>query len=272
MLIDGRPATTLPLADRGLAYGDGLFETIRVTQGRLLYPEQHFARLAVGCARLGLSADFTALRQECTQALQQAASAEGVLKIMLTRATGGRGYRPAIGTGSTRILTLHPLPDYSSLHPETGIKTFLCQQRLAHQPVLAGLKHLNRLEQVLASREWPDDSFLEGLMLDSAGLLIEGTRSNVFLVYEGRLLTPSLHNCGVDGIMRQVLLGYFGTAASVVNCPRDWLHDASELFVCNSVVGVWPVRELHVDGTVYHYTSGPQAQVARDYFLQALQS
>ena len=178
MLLNGQPATAISLQDRGLAYGDGLFETILIRNGKPLLLDEHLVRLQRGCAVLGLEPDVIALHHEISMLLAQPAARDSVLKIMLTREASGRGYRP-LTAACNRLLTLHAAPDYRANSPEQGIAMFVCKQRLARQPVLAGIKHLNRLEQVLASSEWPDDSFLEGLMLDP---LVESGRHTFMFV------------------------------------------------------------------------------------------
>jgi 4-amino-4-deoxychorismate lyase len=271
MLLNGQAATDLSLLDRGLAYGDGLFETILVAAGRPVLLEQHLARLARGCQRLGLQPDWTQLQREILSllsSLPQAAS-HVVLKVMLTRSAGGRGYRPA-SSDCNRILTLHSAPADAALHSENGIAAFVCQQRLALQPALAGLKHLNRLEQVLASQEWPDDSVQEGLMLDMTGAVIEGTRSNVFLVTQGKLVTPAVDQCGVAGVLRELLLQKFGNVVSEQRVELDTLLSAQEVFVCNSIFGVWPVIALRHGVQTQHYASGQYARAAQRHFQAAL--
>ncbi len=265
MLINGETASALSLNDRALAYGDGVFETIRYSNARLLFEDLHLQRLARGCARMQLDYDTTALEHEIELALQLGKAPDGILKIIITRGSGGRGYRPP-RQSATHILTLHPLPDYGSAPPDLGIKAFLCRQRLAAGDTLAGIKHLNRLEQVLAAGEWPDESFSEGLMLDIDGYLMEGTRSNLFFVRNGRLHTPDLARNGIDGIMRQVLLQRFGHNAETGCYTLTDLHRADEVFVSNSVIGVWPLLSLHAGNDRIEWSIGPVARECIDYF------
>lgn len=269
MLVNGQSLALLPLDDRGLAYGDGLFETILIRNHQPLLLQQHLQRLGRGCERLGLQLDQAAFDSELQQVLDGPAAANAVLKIMLTRSAGGRGYRP--GANSTnRIFTLHAVPTYPA-STQTGITAFLCQQRLARQPALAGLKHLNRLEQVLASLEWPEGEVMEGLMLDTEGLVIEGTRSNIFLTKGNSLVTPDLRNCGVDGVLRAVLLQHFAGAAVVADVTLEQLQDADEVFFCNSVFGVWPLTTLLVGNERWQFTPGrftAQARACSDVVLQ----
>jgi 4-amino-4-deoxychorismate lyase len=268
MLLNGQPASGISLHDRGLAYGDGLFETILVHDGHAVLLDLHLQRLQEGCGRLGLAFDDKAIRHDIKAVLAHADAANSVLKLMLVRKAGGRGYRPATDA-CNRIVTVHPKPLYSG-SPEQGIAMFLCQQRLARQPALAGLKHLNRLEQVMASREWPDETYQEGLMLDTHDLAIEGTRSNLFAVIDGKLVTPRLDQCGVDGVLRRCLLQHFGARSQQVELALPALKTASELFVCNGVFGVWPVIALQLPTERWHYTVGDMTREATNVFSKAL--
>lgn len=269
MLIDGVPGELLPATDRGLAYGDGLFETIRIHRGAPLFLEQHLQRLLAGCARLGIPADLPQWQRWLEHALQDAEPA-AVLKLIITRGSGGRGYRPSAAAQPRCIISLHPLPAVTSPDPAAGSKAFVCRQRLALQPALAGIKHLNRLEQVLASREFPDDSWHEGLMLDTADRLVEGTRSNVFLVVDGQLLTPDLSRCGIAGILRGQLQQVFGTALEVSDVPASALEQASELFLCNSVLGIWPVTRLRMAAGERELPVGPRTRQAQAWLAGVL--
>jgi 4-amino-4-deoxychorismate lyase len=139
---------------------------------------------------------------------------------------------------------LHEWPNYPTSCTESGIKTRICQTRLGHNPSLAGIKHLNRLEQVLARQEWDDPVIMEGLMLDASGNLVEGTMSNVFVVKDAVLMTPDLQLCGVAGIMRAHVLDMAAEhliAARVQHLELDALLQADEVFICNSLLGIWPV-------------------------------
>ena len=243
--VDGRPAADLPLSDRGLAYGDGLFETLAVHQGQPSLLTAHLQRLRLGCGRLGIPFDETLITEELRAFC--AALGEGVVKLIVTRGDGLRGYAPPAEARSRRLLLASPLPIYPAEHAEQGIELFPCALRLAEQPRLAGLKHLNRLEQVLARAEWQDSRYAEGLLRDQAGRPIEGVFSNLFLVSDGRLLTSSLARCGVAGVMRGALLdeaNRLGIACEVRDLAFDELLAAQEIFLCNSVYGVWPVRRL----------------------------
>lgn len=241
--IDGRAAESLSVRDRGLAYGDGLFETIAVRAGQPSLLDKHVQRLRLGCERLGISADQDLIREELLAFARQLG--DGVMKLILTRGDSQRGYAPDPQSVPRRILQGGPVPAWPAVHAEQGIRLFPCVTRLAEQPLLAGLKHLNRLEQVLARSEWRDADFAEGLMRDTSGRIIEGVYSNLFLVKNGTLLTADLTRCGVAGVMRAELLELgrgLGIDAQVSDLHLHDLEQAQEVFVCNSVYGVWPVR------------------------------
>lgn len=244
-LVNGEPSTTVAADDRGLQYGDGLFETLAVSNGQCEFWQAHLARLALGCQRLQLSMPAQeCLEHEANRLCQDQQRA--VLKIILTRGSGGRGYRPAATAATTRVLSCSAWPDYPVSHAQQGVQIRLCTLRLAAQPALGGIKHLNRLEQVLARLEWDDPNIVEGLLLDQRGHLIEGTFCNVFIVQEGRLYTPDLAHCGVAGVMRATILQLARAAAipwQVTDLTWPQLEQADEVFLSNSLIGIWPVRQ-----------------------------
>jgi 4-amino-4-deoxychorismate lyase len=246
--INGERHTDRLVYDRALHYGDGLFETIRVHAGRPRFLARHLQRLRAGCERLRFpSLDWPGLNAQILAV--SATAADSVLKVIVSRGEGNRGYRPQTGRPPTLILLLSAMPGWPSQLVESGVRAMVCKTRLCSQPQLAGIKHLNRLEQVLASAEWDDDRIQEGLMLDASERLIEGTRSNVFLVLGSKLVTPTLTACGVAGIMRSVVLDLardIGLGTEIRPVRSAELHRASEVLLCNSVVGIWPVST--VDG------------------------
>jgi 4-amino-4-deoxychorismate lyase len=240
--VNGVPADALSVMDRGLAYGDGLFETVLVKAGQPLLFERHLQRIAVGAQRLAINMDLALVEHECHAFAGQ--MGEGVLKLIVTRGDGLRGYAPSLDAQPRRIIQASPLPVFAPKNAEQGVLLFPCQTRLAEQPLLAGLKHLNRLEQVLARGEWRDTEHAEGLMRDTSGRIIEGVYSNLFLVKDGVLLTPDINRCGVAGVMRAELLAMaeqFSIPARAMDLYMSELEGADEVFVCNSVYGIWPV-------------------------------
>ncbi|MEE9141695.1 MAG: aminodeoxychorismate lyase [Gammaproteobacteria bacterium] len=264
-LINGQPAETVDIRDRGLAYGDGLFETIAVLHGQAEHLERHLARLETGCRRLSISApDRHVLRDE----VQEVAGNETrVIKIILTRGVGGRGYRKPENPSPTRIVTADPWPDYPETFENDGVRVRLCRQRLARNPALAGIKHLNRLEQVLARSEWVDTSIAEGLMLDDTGHVIEATQSNVFFVHAGVLVTPALDQAGVAGVVREVVLEHAerdGISCEVRDVDQAEIREFEEMFLTNSVIGIWPVKEY--EG--HPFKQMDMAKIIADHIVQ----
>ena len=251
-IINGRMTDCVASTDRGLLYGDGLFETIAVVEGEPGHWQQHLQRLQAGCARLGIEAvDELLLAEECRQLVDGVGRA--VVKIIVTRGSGGRGYRVPARPLPTRILQLHDWPEFSPACARQGVALRICDIRLGHNPRLAGIKHLNRLEQVLARQEWDDTGIMEGLLLDSESNLVEGTMSNLFLVRDGVLLTPDLQRCGVAGIMRSQLLecaGQISINTEICQLGMVDLHEAEEVFICNSLIGIWPV--ISIDDRKYN--------------------
>lgn len=230
-------------ASRALHYGDGVFRTVLYWRGEPLDWQSHCDKLVADCAALALDApDSQRLREEVAAAAAGAESA--VIKIIVAREAGGRGYRGASRLAERWVIA-YP-PPVAGAEAREGIRVDLADVRLAAQPLLAGVKHLNRLEQVLASRDWPD-GIDERLLRDEQGQLICGTRSNLFCVVGDRLLTPALDRCGVAGIMRGRLIGLAraqGIDVLIAALTSEALARADEAFVCNAVIGLWPIREL----------------------------
>ncbi len=250
-LLDGVANGCIEGSDRGLHYGDGLFETLAVRAGRPRFWSQHLARLTAGCIRLAIPApDPALLRAEADRLC--ATQTQAVLKIVVTRGSGGRGYRPPLEAVPRRLLSLSPWPDYPASWANSGVQLRYCRTPVATSPALAGLKHLGRLEQVLARAEWDDPAIPEGLMLDADGAVIEGTMSNLFAVQDGALWTPDLSRAGVAGLARQRVLALAQRQGIRVSegrlTPAD-LTQADGLFLTNSLIGLWPVRQL--EGRIY---------------------
>ena len=256
--INGRKGTRIDYRDRGLQYGDGVFETMRVRGGEVRLLQYHLERLYAGCHRLEIAGPaMRVLRGELTAAARR--RSEAVLKLIVTRGPGARGYRPSGSERSTRILSLHALPP--GVHhsaagtPAAGARDAadaptrvrLCATVLGQNPRLAGLKTLNRLESVLARAEWRDARVWEGLMRDTDENIVCGTMSNLFLRNGSALLTPVIDRCGVAGVMRRWVLQ---AARSLKLEPEErrirWqdLIAAEEVFMSNAVVGLKSVAVI----------------------------
>lgn len=249
-LVNGGPPGTALLTSRALHYGDGVFRTLLRFEGQWLDFDRHYVRLVQDCRPLGLDPPHVGQLLAELEALGGGRSAPAVGKILLARSGAGRGYAPTTRQ-CDRILLRYPAPKYPASCWVEGIAAVRSPVTLAEQPQLAGAKHLNRLENVLAARGWPPD-VQEALMTDAQGRVICGSRSNLFWVEDGRLLTPRLTRCGVAGLMRSRLIEAarsFGLVAEPVEAPFERLLAADEAFVCNSVIGVWPLRRI--DGRDY---------------------
>lgn len=248
-LVNGVPAANVNPFDRGLTYGDGLFETISVRDGMCRFFGAHYARLVISCRRLLLPVpEQDALSAYAAEVI--AGDPDGTLKIIVTRGPGERGYRLPAAAEPSCIVGF--TPETVPVSPEAGVKARICETILGSNPRLAGIKSLNRLEQVLARAEWDDEDIAEGLMLNAAGDAICGTMSNLFAVAEGQLWTPVLDECGVHGIMRAQVMDLaeeLGIACSEVRLQPATLADADDLFVTNSRLGLLPLASL--EGQAY---------------------
>ncbi len=247
-LVNGEFEGRVAVTDRGLAYGDGLFETIRVAHGKPVLLDLHMQRLVAGLQRLQIRAGEVAVRQQLLHLLSHAGDQglkDGVVKLIVSRGDGGRGFKPDPRGDATVVCSWFELPEYSTKALVSGVELFTCKIRLAHRPHLAGLKHLNCLDYVLASLEQRGRVDSEGLLLDEHGSVIEATSANLLLVSRGELSTPSLNRCGVAGTMRrwimEVAAPELGLVVNEGELSLDHLRDCDELFICNSVRGVIPV-------------------------------
>ena len=254
--IDGVRGETLPADDRGLHYGDGLFESIGVRGGVARFLEAHLARLASGCARLGIRfSSMAELRAEIAAALALAPP-RAMLKIIVTRGSAmRRGYAPQGTESARRLMSLWPEAALPTSVAE-GVALHRASFTLADNPTLAGIKHLSRIENVMAAGEVAAAGAFEALLLDGSGHVISGAMSNVFLVRDGQVLTPRLDRCGVAGVMRAVVLrecASLGITAEDRRVSLDALLAADEVFITNARVGVVPV--LRVGEHSFHMTA-----------------
>jgi 4-amino-4-deoxychorismate lyase len=246
--LDGHSCETIPVSDRAVQYGDGLFETVAIRDGEPRLWTYHVERLRTGAARLGIAmpAEPT-LRSGLAAALERAKPgvARCLAKIVLTAGTGPRGYARAPGAHTTLLTGIADATVLPASCYRDGVDLRICHTRLAIQPQLAGMKTLNRLEQVLARNEWGDDEVFEGLTLDAADRVICGTMSNLFLITGQELVTPALTRCGVAGVMRRhvlTLLDSAGIDCSVRDVGLGELWSSDGVFLSNSQFGILPVR------------------------------
>lgn len=256
-----RQTRTVDPADRGFQYGDGLFETIAVRDGKPRQWQYHLDRLTAGCARLGLELPAGSLEHDLEAALARSEqdSSFCVAKIIVTAGRSVRGYGRRLPTAGEVFIGVFPSTPLSRTAYVNGVATILCKTRLATGSPVAGIKTLNRIEQVLASAECQPTGAFEGLTLDAAGRLICGTISNVFLVNDNLIRTPSLERCGVAGTMRRLVIGLLGREgrdARICDLAIDDLAGADEVFLTNSQIGAVPVRSCDN----YNWSVGEQTR------------
>jgi len=247
MLVNGQPAAVLSVTDRGLMYGDGVFRTLHVRAGQPMWWSEHIAKLAADAGRLGIPAPPAEDWERDVATLLASTPAECVLKLVLTRGPAMRGYRPTGQPKPTRLLTATAWPAHIETVAARGAHLHLCRLRLSEQPRLAGIKHLNRLENVLAAMEWSDPGIDEGLMLDLSERVIGGVSSNVFIYLKDTLLTPRLDRCGVSGVARARLMrlaSRLKLAVREADIHLDQLLEADEVMLTNSLIKIWRVARL----------------------------
>ena len=258
ILIDGLIGSAIPADDRGFAYGDGVFRTLVMRNGRPEFWARHCARLAADCAALAITPPSSeALLADLHAVAVQ--MPDCAVRITVTRGSGGRGYAAEPMPRARRVVAAGPLPVYPESCRTNGVRVRYCDLRLAAQPRLAGVKHLNRLENVLARAEWNDPAIAEGLLQDAEGHVIEGTRSNLFIVEGDVLATPDLSRCGVAGVTRDLVMEAaqrHGMSCQIQTVDRRRLAAADEVFLVNSLIGVWPVAALE-DRTWHRFTVVP---------------
>lgn len=245
-LVNGQARKDLDIQDRGLSYGHGVFETLKISAGQVVLWYEHLERLVTSCQRLKILTDNLQKDLE-SDLLQLPVQDQAVLKIIITAGVGGRGYQAPDNVTPSRIVQIFPYPVYSDQPEQLGIRARWCQIQLSSAPLLAGMKHLNRLEQVLARSEWSDSSIKEGIVCGSDGFLAEGTMSNLFLIKNGVLKTPVLCSYGVEGIMRNYLLDLAranNIPVEVTQLTKTDLLSADEAFFCNSLIEIWPLHQL----------------------------
>lgn len=247
MIINGQPATQLDLTDRSIQYGDGCFTTIATSNGKVVHWDLHLRRLQRSVQRLFI--DFEKW-QELKHNVDKLAQSNDkcVIKIILTRGSGGRGYGVNGVSHSNYILTVHQMPTHYADWQTSGISLGLSPIQLSKQPLLAGIKHLNRLEQVLIKRDLEQKQFDDAIVCDTDGMVVESSVANVFWRKGNSWFTPDLYYSGVEGVMRNLVLAYFDSKRLPVDKVRanlETFKQADEIFICNSLMGIVPVKSFH---------------------------
>ncbi|MEI6859213.1 MAG: aminodeoxychorismate lyase [Shewanella sp.] len=232
--------------DRGLAYGDGLFATMRIKEGKIDFLTPHLARLIQGAKRLNFS--WSPSQALVTQ-LKQVAKSEvaGCLKLLLSRGSGGRGYAAPRASQITEVISLHAIPAHYISWQKTGISLTCSPIKLSLQPRLAGIKHLNRLEQVLIKSQRLPVGYEDWLVLDGLGNIVEASMANIFFVEGKHIVTPSISHSGVAGVMREHIIyalidaGYNVEARPI---PYSHLCRYQHVFMTNSLVGILDINNV----------------------------
>ena len=266
--VNGVEGGSLPAADRGTSYGHGLFETMLFSDGAVPLWQRHLGRLVSDAPILGLSISEKSLEDNLANFLQllaQQSQSSGIIKIMVTAGTGGRGYASPEKMAPQIICQFSPLPNNLVQLRQKGVALIQCQYALPTNPVLAGIKHLNRLDQVLAAAELKQQGapYTDGVMFSHDSNLIETTCANIFIkTPEMGWLTPQLDQSGVLGVMRGLLLErlFNQSGLNVKECrinPQQ-LASASEIFICSSIRGLIPVTDIKDLG---HWSIGPETKL-----------
>jgi len=260
-LVNGEISSFVSAGNRGLNYGDGLFETLLIKNGQPIWWQAHMDRLGICCKRLGLNMPPQAkLLREVKTATAGLSSA--VVKIVLTRQGQARGYGFDAESDCDRIISAHAIPDNLEEPVLQGRRARICDLRLAVQPALGGIKHLNRLEQVLATAEDYQEGVTEGILLDQEDNVISAISANIFIVMEQRLLTPRLDRSGVRGVFRSQILAAFKARCEQRRIQPDFLREAHEVFVCNCVRGIVPITRIGD----WEYAIGPVTRELQSWY------
>ncbi|KXF81708.1 aminodeoxychorismate lyase [Enterovibrio coralii] len=246
ILLNGSPNNQIDIADRGLQYGDGCYTTMLACHGKVQALTRHIARLMSNTDALSIEVtNWQEIESWIQQVARETASDEkSVIKVLISRGVGGRGYSPTGCTSPNVVVSSHAYPSSYDAWKEKGIKTILLETRLGLSP-LAGIKHLNRLEQVLIKREVEDRGADDGIVCDLNGNLVETSASNIFWRKDRTLFTPDLTLSGVEGTMRRQIIESAtecGYQVDIVSAKPDVLWDADEVFITNAVMGIVPIR------------------------------
>ena len=250
-LINGSFNSFISPFDRGFAYGDGVFRTIKVVGGLPECWPAHYQKLVADCAAINIvcpSADI--LMDDLSLLFSADVTSENnqaVAKIIITRGEGNRGYTPPAITAPMRVVLKSNMLSYPEARFTDGVNLTVCETRIAAQPMLAGIKSLNRLENVLARMEWHNPEIAEGIMLDTSNNVIECTAANIFARFGDTLMTPNLVQCGIAGVTRQRIIDLAHTLSlhiSVATFNLEKLLAADEVIICSSLYGAWQVMKI----------------------------
>ncbi|GAA6204385.1 aminodeoxychorismate lyase [Thalassotalea sp. SU-HH00458] len=253
--VNGQPKSSIDISDRSIAYGDGIFTTAKIVDGQVQFLSAHLNRLAEGCHYLKINfIQSQAFVDEIVNVAKGFTTA--VLKIIVTAGSGGRGYSRQGVSGAQVIVSIHDMPTHYQAWSEQGISLVNSHIQLGLNPLLKGLKHLNRLEQVLIRDELDNTPADDLLVCDLNGFVVETSCANIFWLRDEQVFTPVLDDAGVRGLYRQNILS-FDTSIKQVKEKMSDLADISAMFICNSVMGIVPVKKFNNNqldtDSVIHY-------------------
>lgn len=247
VLVNGKPNQCVSALDRGMLYGHTVFETVGIVNGSPVLLAEHLDRLNKGCERLDLPISIPQIESELSTLIEHIEAKQNfVARITISMGEGGRGYLTPEDKRATRILSLHGYPAHSRHLAFEGVRLGLSDVKLGAQPMLAGIKHGNRLEQIIARSRWERD-WNEALLCDQNGYVIEGTQSNVIIVKNRVAFTPIIDACGVEGVIKSwalLRLKELGVSCQSVRLSVQDVTEADEVFLTNSIIGVWPVKHF----------------------------
>ena len=248
IIINGQFQDKVDVTERAVQYGDGCFTTMTFAEGKLQLWPQHLARLQNNCQRLAIEfTQWQAIEESACTLIAKAPLASGVIKVLISRGTGGRGYSPLNVSAPSYIVSCHDLPAHYSAWQQQGISLGLSPVKLARQPLLAGIKHLNRLEQVLVKQALDLTEFDDALVCDTNDNIIEASAANVFWLHQGQWFTPYLTESGIAGVMRNEICRFLESksqAVKEINLKMTADFSAQEMFICNALMAVVPVTKL----------------------------
>jgi 4-amino-4-deoxychorismate lyase len=270
-LVNGKPSNKLDTSDRAIAYGDGCFTTIAKRSGIIQLFDNHIERLKEGCVVLNIGfIDWKALKQ---QIIEISASLENtVIKVIISRGSGGRGYSPVGAEQPVSILSLHTMPTHYDIWRNEGIRLGLSDVKLSRQALWQGTKHLNRLEQVLV-KQYSDNSIDDQLVCDTDNMVIETSVANIFWQVENQWFTADLHESGVCGVMRNHVLDVLSQnnrQVQVVRAHYSMLTYASDIFICNSLMALVPVKEISLGSISSHSIKNESFNAIADTINESL--
>ena len=243
--INGQQEQHLSVKNRGLAYGDGVFTTAKVVNGNVQLLSAHVERLITSCKKLNIDLpDMNEIKTELTQTAQRFELS--VAKVIITAGDGGRGYSRQGCSTSNVIITFHAFPEHYASLQKQGIHLGIFSSKIGVNPLISGIKHLNRLEQVLIRQELDNRNEDDLLVINCFDNVIEASAGNVFWFKDNIWHTPTLSESGVEGLMRNHILQHCSNhyEMRVVNAKLSALESIDAMFICNSVMGVMPVRQF----------------------------